>query len=598
MASQLKKEAVLFVGEGDFSFAASYIACDAGLNEEIYATCLNGLEQTENIQKIQEFGGHVYTDVDATSLHCHPLLKYIYFTKIIFNFPHVKKKMNIRDNRKLLQEFFCSARKQLKENGKIIVTLCQGQGGTEFEFVKREWCNTWQICNMAASASLILVQVLPFDPNNFLNYKCTGYRGLNKPFNISGALTHFFCLAPGAELEVREIKIEEDIEKYYLQNCKELFLKFSMNMDGPFSPSNKIISFLMKMVSQNLVFSPETTVSTLLTCTDFVSVGETSVSQVQKCAKVASSNICTSCLKCLAELYVQNGYFDTQAISSYICSICCSKYFDVFKLPFYKSVTYFSRSKNSLFTFYNLIKEQLKKLFDPHLNDGVYKDQKSAHELHSNRTIEAPFKYVLEDMLVKQIVTVYASYSLKKYNGLTFYCDINIIDSNLCQAAECSNITSVEIGSIFLFEHKLLSKFWCFNLNIDLIACLKFNILDERMLFYEGSYFTCTFNKISQLIYRCKSISPPIFVHDTSFWVEDDFCERKLLLLIRSISHLLIKKAVLVDSYYQESEKRFSKCYRFHYQSCNNALSKEKANDIHTKIIRKALSRVLKLSLR
>lgn len=51
-------------------------------------------------------GGLVLTDVDATCLEYHPQLKDIQFSKIIFNFPHIPGKMNIRKNRQLVEQFF------------------------------------------------------------------------------------------------------------------------------------------------------------------------------------------------------------------------------------------------------------------------------------------------------------------------------------------------------------------------------------------------------------------------------------------------------------------------------------------------------------
>ncbi|GFS80720.1 hypothetical protein TNCV_86401 [Trichonephila clavipes] len=84
--------------------------------------------------------------------------------------------MNIKENRKLVEHFLISAEKVLEKNGRINVTLCRKQGGTNAESMPRLFENTWKIVNLASSASLILCEIEFFNSKLYESYKCSGYR--------------------------------------------------------------------------------------------------------------------------------------------------------------------------------------------------------------------------------------------------------------------------------------------------------------------------------------------------------------------------------------------------------------------------------------
>lgn len=134
----------------------------------------------------------VLFDVDATKLEEHPLLKSKLFDKIIFNFPHAGGKMRIEKNRSLLKNFFVSCEKMIKKNGQVLVTLCNGQGGTPMDKPKRRWDDSWKIVEMAAHGNFILTRIEPFLWQYFQNYIVTGYRSLEKQFCTTGSLIHIF----------------------------------------------------------------------------------------------------------------------------------------------------------------------------------------------------------------------------------------------------------------------------------------------------------------------------------------------------------------------------------------------------------------------
>lgn len=75
--------------------------------------------------------------VDATNLSQNHIIVEHKFDKIIFNFPHISGKMRMDLNRELLARFFVSAASILASDGIVIVSLCEGQGGTPADKKRR-----------------------------------------------------------------------------------------------------------------------------------------------------------------------------------------------------------------------------------------------------------------------------------------------------------------------------------------------------------------------------------------------------------------------------------------------------------------------------
>ncbi len=69
-----------------------------------------------------------------------------------------------------------SAAKVLAPDGQIMVTLCKGQGGTPADQPMRAWHDSWQVVSMAANASLILTDILPFSTDDYPQYNSVGFR--------------------------------------------------------------------------------------------------------------------------------------------------------------------------------------------------------------------------------------------------------------------------------------------------------------------------------------------------------------------------------------------------------------------------------------
>eukprot|EP01064_Diplonema_japonicum_P025502 TRINITY_DN36920_c0_g1_i1.p1 TRINITY_DN36920_c0_g1~~TRINITY_DN36920_c0_g1_i1.p1 ORF type:complete len:281 (+),score=92.81 TRINITY_DN36920_c0_g1_i1:42-884(+) len=160
---------LLLVGEGDFSFCRSLVKM-RGNGYGIVATALDTAEQlkkkykhcAENISESEEAGAVVLTGVDGTQLHKNPSLTDT--ETIIFNFPHTgcgikDKTKNVALHKKLMLDFFNSAKQLVPREGEIHVTLKRG-----------EPYDSWGIAKLARDAHLVRKAVYPFDPDMFPGY--------------------------------------------------------------------------------------------------------------------------------------------------------------------------------------------------------------------------------------------------------------------------------------------------------------------------------------------------------------------------------------------------------------------------------------------
>ncbi|XP_063974995.1 ferredoxin-fold anticodon-binding domain-containing protein 1 homolog isoform X2 [Diachasmimorpha longicaudata] len=235
-----ENDKILLLGEGNFSFSRSLLKHN--LKIQVTSTCYESSaisgEAENNIKCLETQGVSVLLGVDATRLSEHVVLKSQKFDKIIFNFPHCCSKMRLDKNRKLLRDFFVSSGSLLEPNGQILVTLCNGQGGTLRDAPRRRWDDSWKAREMAAHGDFVLTSVENFCVDMFEGYEVTGYRGLDKKFHMIEALTHVFekVSAPGPRdflpsTPSDEVLISKEIENSRVISYREVTGEGEVNTD-------------------------------------------------------------------------------------------------------------------------------------------------------------------------------------------------------------------------------------------------------------------------------------------------------------------------------------------------------------------------------
>jgi len=200
---------ILLVGEANFSFTLSLLKyCDS---KYITTSCYEDKETAlkkyglECVSKnLIELSKHladtqILYEIDATRLiEYFPHKRFI---KVIFMFPHIGGKSNIRKNRELIYRFMISSQQvlnfnnpDLKNSSAVYVILANGQGGTSFEQEpkKRNNKDSWTVNEIAQKCGLILTECVPLCEEKFQSYVSTGFRSQNKSFRTKSGLVHKF----------------------------------------------------------------------------------------------------------------------------------------------------------------------------------------------------------------------------------------------------------------------------------------------------------------------------------------------------------------------------------------------------------------------
>lgn len=194
-----KRQRILVVGDGDFSFSLS-MAVAFGSAPNLFATSLDSFEflkenfmwSVYNIKELKARGCKVLHCVDATQMGNHPELSQIKFDRIIFNFPlagffprEVPRQLQIQVNQGLVIGFMANAKNMLQEDGEIHVTH------KAYGFYR-----DWNLEQLGKSQGLWLREVVNFRLSDYPGYHTKYGFGGDKDFDCKNSKTYKFSLMP------------------------------------------------------------------------------------------------------------------------------------------------------------------------------------------------------------------------------------------------------------------------------------------------------------------------------------------------------------------------------------------------------------------
>ncbi|CAK8994442.1 unnamed protein product [Durusdinium trenchii] len=231
---------VLLLGEGNLSFAwaisklkLSCVIASTFETEDEHRERFQGSQA--RTQMLRDAGVQVIFGVDATDLSTLPEeVKEKPFERVIFQFPQHPERNKIHLNRQLLRQSLQEASRLLTEDGQVLISLLQGQGGSPAEATQRRPKDTWQAQEMGLEAGLLLVGVseCPMEELLAMGYESTGFRGRGlrdqtkevyqeRSFNVTGSLTHRFArLGPGVQSAFPTVR-SHDISFWIQENFSE-----------------------------------------------------------------------------------------------------------------------------------------------------------------------------------------------------------------------------------------------------------------------------------------------------------------------------------------------------------------------------------------
>lgn len=532
---------VLLIGEANFSFSLSLAQtyCEAN---HITATCYESQEEAKrkygtdliatNASKLLELKcRRVLFQIDACKLEEHFADEQ--FARIIFMFPHVSGRSNLKKNRELIDKFLCSARKLMRKDSCVFIALAKGQGGTSFEEdpLKRNNKDSWQVLQIAAKHGLILTQCYEYDESRFNAYKSTGFRNQSKSFATQSGLVHKFELSlpilPLLSINVSNFQ-SHFLEKsmFFIQNC----IASNQSTIHPLNQISKIIAHNlskstridMNLIQDKLKFNLKHSDSN-----QFGIVDQSLIEHFQ------------------IELPTEEKYFLRNSIlDSFNFLNKIDNYINIFS-----GLAASSRQVTSCF-------QAIEQLNNINHETLIHFSSTEPTFTASAEQIRASLVSILRSMLGNKAIS--------ESNGLV------CVDTSNNQARQLARI------NVDLAKQEFIAV-----VETSLLATVLYDLKDERLLYSddERNFVPSINSNNSELTRLIKpfSIENVKWHHDISFWYDPiEFNYTQFIDTVNETCLGLVKSVRLLETYEEpvaENCKRYAVCFRLEYVSCDRAIS-------------------------